>query len=416
MRAALLCLLLLVPLVPLAARPASCVKTGSVCLEPAETRKVNGADVYLACWRYEDAYDCRSDSTVSNCAPLRDAGCSQLGSNCVSLAADGSCLLASYRYRCPDQPASQIQQTVCSDAFCQDGGAGCFDTTRPPDTDLGLAVSMAEATREAGVYGVNPDRLELFRGERDECSVKVLGGAVLKSCCEGSGGGAGFSNHALLLSALSAGAGIAGGAGNSALRAGSHYVYDALYEQTDSVLMDKGLSAMNNWASELNTSSSFGAYGFTFSYSVEGGFAFTGFDPTSFAAAVAIQLVTEWLSCTPAEQTYALKQGQNLCVYADSYCSNKVPILDICLEQKEVHCCFNSVLAKTVNRQGRAQLGLPANQCGGFSQAQLQALDFAAMDFSEFMASIQPHLPEAGASASQVQASVRQRAASYYGQ
>jgi conjugal transfer mating pair stabilization protein TraN len=399
-----------------AASSAPCVKTGSVCVEPAETRRVNGADVHLDCWRYQDSYTCRSADAIGNCQPLRDAGCGQVGSSCVSTDADSTCLMANYVYSCPVTPASTTQTTVCDDSFCQAGGPGCFDTSRTPDADFGQAATMTEVTREAGVYGVDSSRVEIFKGYRDECTVKVLGGAVIKSCCEGSGGGAGYSNHAVLLTALGAGVGVAGDAAKSAVKTGSAYVYDALFEQTDSGLMDKGLSAMNNWASSLDTNTSFGAYGFTFSYSIEGGFAFTGYDPYSFAASVAIQMISEWLSCTPTEQTYALKKGQNLCVYVDSYCSNKIPIVNICIEKKEVNCCFNSVLAKIVNRQGRFQLGMPANQCGGFNQAQIQAINFAAIDFTEFIASIQITPPSVTDTANKVSTTVQKKVADYYHQ
>lgn len=395
---------------------ASCAKTGSICVEPAETRKINGADVYEDCWRYQDTYSCRSASAINNCQPLRDKGCGQVGSTCVSTGADGACLMADYVYSCPDKAAATTHTTVCDNSFCQDGGAGCFDTTRTPDTDFGQAAAMTEVTRQAGVYGVDPSKIEIFKGYRDECTVKVLGGATIKSCCEGSGGGAGYTNHAVLSAGLSAAGGVAGGVGRSAIKTGSNFVYDALYQQTDSALMDKGLSAMNNWAADMSSSSTFGAYGFTFSFSVEGGFAFTGFDPYSFAASVAIQMIMEWLSCTPAEQTFALKKGQNLCVYVDSYCSNKIPIIDVCIEKKEVNCCFNSILAKIVNRQGRGQLGLPGNQCGGFNQAQIQSINFAAIDFSEFIATITSATPNKANMTNQVNSTVQQKVQSYYAQ
>jgi conjugal transfer mating pair stabilization protein TraN len=55
-------------------------------------------------------------------------------------------------------------------------------------------------------------------------------------------------------------------------------------------------------------------------------------------------------------------------------------------------------LARLINAQGRAQLGRgwgTAEQpdCSGFSVAELQALDFARMDLSEFYAEIAPSLP-----------------------
>ncbi|WP_350979909.1 conjugal transfer protein TraN, partial [Shewanella sp. AC34-MNA-CIBAN-0136] len=70
-----------------------------------------------------------------------------------------------------------------------------------------------------------------------------------------------------------------------------------------------------------------------------------------------------WLKCNTAEQTLSLKRGQNLCVQTGTRCTKKV--LGVCLEREQDHCCFNSILAKLINRQGRSQLGMPMDQCGG---------------------------------------------------
>ena len=169
---------------------------------------------------------------------------------------------------------------------------------------------------------------------------------------------------------------------------------------------------MNDWASGLGGGSEFGAYGFTFSYSADAGFSFVGFDPYSFAIAIAIQIVTEWLNCEPQEQTFQMKKGQNLCVYVDSYCAKSV--LGVCTEIRERSCCFNSVLAKLVNHQGRQQLGLPLNQCGGFNQQQIEAIDFSKIDFSEFIASIYVEPVNNAELNKQVNATVHDKVNNYY--
>lgn len=215
---------------------------------------------------------------------------------------------------------------------------------------------------------------------------------------------------------MSGGAAVVGQVGKDGIKAGSQYVYDALYGSTDISLVDKGLTSMNDWAGGLGSSSTFGAYGFQFSFSMADGFSFVGFDPYSFAISIAINMVMEWLSCDPNEQTLMMKKGQNLCVYVGSYCSHKIPIINVCTEIKQQQCCFNSILAKIVNRQGRAQLGLPANQCGGFNQAQLQALNFAAMDFSEFIASLNVDSVNNASLNSQINSTVQNKVNSYYGQ
>lgn len=61
-----------------------------------------------------------------------------------------------------------------------------------------------------------------------------------------------------------------------------------------------------------------------------------------------------------------------------------------CVQRAEVHCCFNSMMAKIVHDQGRQQLnnfsfGSVHNpNCNGFTLEQFQALDFSKFDFSAY--------------------------------
>ncbi len=409
--------------------PKSCVQTRQdICVDATPCKSVSGVTTCLAgvalatgavnvnasCWKYEATFSCEDTASVDSCQPMRDRSCGQIGSTCLSTDPDGKCVSVGMSFSCPDKPLTTTQQTVCDTAFCQ-SGSGCFETTSKADKDFGIAAAMVEVSREAGVYGIEGGRIEIFKGFREECSVKGLGGLELNSCCNPSGGGAGYKNSALMSTALSAGGGVAGSLGGSVVKAGSAYVYDALYQQSGSALMDKALGAMNSAASNLGSSTTnFGAYGFDFSFSVANGFEFVGFDPTSFAISIAIQLITQWLSCTPEEKVHAMKKGQNLCVFVESYCASKIPIINVCIEVKQVSCCFNSILAKSVNRQGRAQLGMAMNQCGGFDQAQLKALDFSRIDLSEFIATLQITPPNMSSLNNQVSATVRQKINSYY--
>ena len=57
------------------------------------------------------------------------------------------------------------------------------------------------------------------------------------------------------------------------------------------------------------------------------------------------------------------------------------------------------MLARIINEQGRVQVGkswgsAQGPDCAGFTIAELQSLDFAAMDLSEFYASLVPTLPD----------------------
>ncbi len=97
-----------------------------------------------------------------------------------------------------------------------------------------------------------------------------------------------------------------------------------------------------------------------------------------------------------------------------SACTRKIWLIGTCLEVTETSCCFNSLLTKLINRQGRVQLGLSAQSCSGFSEAQILKLNFAAMDFSEFIQTMVPKPTDLPATASRVNQTVTQKVTDYY--
>lgn len=398
-----------------------CKKFGDVtaCLAGTPSPPANAVMLTESCWQYEASFTCRDSSSVDTCTPLRDRGCGQINTQCLTYKNDDpaqGCISATLTFQCPDKPPTVKETTICDTSLCQADGTGCFDTSHRPDRDFGTAAAMAEAQRESGVYGTHGGTPEVFKGYMDECSVKTIGGSDIKSCCTAAGGGSAYTNYAVI--GVTAKAAYA--VGKEEMKAGSKYLYDALFNAQDASLAAEGASAAagglsgevaDGVASQAGTS--FGAYGFEFSYSAAGGFEFVGFDPYSFAFSVAVMIITEWLSCDTQEQVMQMKRGQNLCVYIESYCASKV--LGVCVEKKERHCCFNSVLAKLINRQGRAQLGLPMNQCGGFDTDQLARLDFSTMDLSEFIATIVPKDVTSGELTPSVTETVNKKVCDYYG-
>jgi len=145
------------------------------------------------------------------------------------------------------------------------------------------------------------------------------------------------------------------------------------------------------------------------------------FDPWSLAIAVVIYIVMSMSSCNEDEGKLAMKEGAGLCHTIGTWCSSCIRIFGkcvACIEHTTGKCCFNSKLARIVNEQGRVQVGKGWGSgenpdCSGFSIAQLQSLDFAAMDLSEFYASIVPTLPSVGT----IQGSNASRLTTcYYGQ
>lgn len=101
------------------------------------------------------------------------------------------------------------------------------------------------------------------------------------------------------------------------------------------------------------------------------------------------------MDCKDADIETALKRDARLCVDLGAYCSKKLPLIGTCLERTYSHCCFNSLLAKSIDTQGKAMLGMGMGtarhpNCGGFTASQLQSLDLSAMDLAEFMDQVNP--------------------------
>ena len=375
---------------------ADCQKNSEICVEGPATRNIGGYPVYRDCWRYRAQYSCVSQTMTDDCQPLRDRGCSQVGSSCVDTNPQGACMLYEQTWQCRVSSGSTSTITNCGgQQFCIDGR--CFDAGSTPDTDFARMVTAMEVQREAGKY-VDPNSLVVFNGYDNRCRKKLFG---LVNCCKGAGSSSSlFSNLNLI---LAAGGQVWGAVGSS-------YTYDALFTSDAPDMVIAGFEAL------------FGAGGGSSALAglLAGDLSVASFIETLVPgpwtiAILAIQL-SGILDCEQAEQILAMKRDNRLCHGIGSYCSSRLPIIRLCVETTESYCCFNSRLARILNEQGRGQLGRgwggPQNpDCGGFTVTQLQSLDFSRMNLSEFYAEIAPTLPDAGAMRSRAQ----QKVNSYFG-
>lgn len=345
------------------------------CVEGPAEKEINGELVYKDCWKYEHVYVCgNSSETQNDCDKLEsNKECVKVSSECIAADDSGKCVTTAHTYRCQEKEGTTVTETVCRPAECLDG---ICDQGDPADSDFSKVITMLETARQGAVYG-DFDNGRFFNGEVDECSKKVLG----FSCCD-TKVKAGTSNSSAFGKALS----FAGDATVETLKyVGSPYVYDVLSasDATSGILK---LLYGDATSGIYNPSLSFYGFGMT----LQGGTMYFTFDPTSFAFSVAAQIAMDFLQCEPKEQTLMLKKGQNLCHYVGTYCSKKV---GVCIERKESYCCYNSPLARILQEQGRPQLGkswgsAKAPLCEGFTQEELERLDFDAMDLSEFEALI----------------------------
>ena len=360
-----------------------CQRTTSTCSDamPA-TRRINSKDVTRACWQWTNSFDCVELDPTSDCSQPRFGQCAALGPpRCIdqdAFFAPPVCTAWRTDFRC--QTRAAIYNTVAdcgTQQFCADGT--CWDTGHPPDADFARTVTLLEAQREAGKY-LDVNALRVFKGYDNRCDKKLFG---LVNCCNRGGSNASglFSNLSLILSA-------GGQAGRAAF---SSYTYDALFTSDAPGLVVSGFEAL------FGTGLDSGLAGILAGDLAVADFVLSLAPGPWTLAMLAIQY-SGLLSCPQPQQVTAMKRDANLCQDLGEYCSRRLPIIRTCMEQTHTFCCFNSRLARLINAQGRAQLGRgwgTAEQpdCSGFSVAELQALDFARMDLSEFYAEIAPTLP-----------------------
>ena len=93
--------------------------------------------------------------------------------------------------------------------------------------------------------------------------------------------------------------------------------------------------------------------------------------------------------CSESEKVLAQQSLAGQCHYVGSYCSRKV--LGICTARGYGYCCFNSKLARIIQEQGHAQMGIAfgaaeSPDCRGLTPQEIEGVDFAKVDFSEFYA------------------------------
>ncbi|MFY7904729.1 MAG: conjugal transfer protein TraN, partial [Burkholderiaceae bacterium] len=285
-----------------------CQKTTSVCTDPGGTRIINGQPITKDCWAWEETYACVT--MQSDCRDLSEnSACKLVHQNCESPNPDGTCALKALTYSCATGASGPTEVTTCNGGkFCLNGL--CFDQPAGNDKDFAMAMTMMEAGRQAAGYAQGQDLVKFFTGEAKDCSKTTFA-----NCCRTNTKGAGMNNGAMISTVMQA--------GRQAW--GSWYVYDSMMGSVRSTnalgaLYSRFASAEGSWSNFATGDffSGFSYYGVTFNPLAAGG-QFFSFDPTSFAIAIAIQVLSELLSCDQEEEVLAMQRGQNLCAYVGSY-------------------------------------------------------------------------------------------------
>lgn len=382
----------------LADTASACTVSSKVCVEPGETRLINGEPVYKDCWRWEVAYACREGETLSTCNELaKDPACELLSSTCLA-ETDGYCTLTNRTYRCKVSSDTVIEKEECTESICVNGL--CSGKDEPPNRNLTDVTAKLEIGRQAAVYG-DYENLRFFTGEAQTCRQK-LGGV---SCCRGKVRG-GYANSDSLGASYVFAAEVAK---ETVKTLGSPYVNDILMNNdTLAPLLTKlyGDAAMKAYSPSLSY------YGLSVSYTA-GELQFQ-FNPTVFFAMVAMDVALDYATCTPEEQALQLKKGANLCRYLGSRCTQFN--MGLCQIKEETYCCYRSSLARLVQEAAHEALGLswgtPAHPlCSGLTAHEFATLDLSGLDLTELKSAMTDNVaPTPAAENTALRAASRQKA------
>ena len=107
-------------------------------------------------------------------------------------------------------------------------------------------------------------------------------------------------------------------------------------------------------------------------------------------------------NCSASERELAEERNAGNTHYLGRYCSKRT-FFGVCIRRSRAWCVFGSKLGRILQQQGRAQLGIGWGNCRGLTVAEIEGIDFARLDLSEFTedlmdASKEPSvsLPDAG--------------------
>ncbi len=121
-------------------------------------------------------------------------------------------------------------------------------------------------------------------------------------------------------------------------------------------------------------------------------------------------------NCSSAERELARERHDGNTRYLGEFCTRR--ILGICVTRERAWCVFGSKLGRILQEQARAQLGVGWGSCRGLTVAEVEGVDFNALNLSEFTADLldggkEPSvsLPDAGGT----QTLMRNRIRAFYG-
>ena len=88
-------------------------------------------------------------------------------------------------------------------------------------------------------------------------------------------------------------------------------------------------------------------------------------------------------NCSASERELAEERNAGNTHYLGRYCSKRT-LFGVCIRRSRAWCVFGSKLGRILQQQGRRQLGIGWSSCRGLTVAEVEGIDFAGLDLSEF--------------------------------
>ena len=88
-------------------------------------------------------------------------------------------------------------------------------------------------------------------------------------------------------------------------------------------------------------------------------------------------------NCSASERELAEERNAGNTHYLGRYCSKRT-FFGTCIRRSRAWCVFGSKLGRILQQQGRRQLGIGWGSCRGLTVAEIEGIDFARLDLSEF--------------------------------
>ena len=301
-------------------------------------------------------FDC--PSTIGNDKHLTIAACE------ATCEQTGACTLESGQMQCPLGAFDCINETPGSeDYFCSPSVCATYEDegTYTPPVDDAFTPNDGAITEADGCT----DFIQIFNGKAESCRLPGIASAYQNCCNE--------ADEDLLTDSQ-------GSMSESVLwAAGINALYDAgaaAYAAYSAVPAGSGAGAAAGTTPSAFQSSLLESLG-----------------STTVIVTVAVVAVTTYLenACPPEGVVTAIKKKANQCVLLGQICTTS--FLGSCVQEREVHCCFNSLMATLVQVGGRAQLGMDFGtaetpNCRGFTPEEFQSIDFSKIDLTAYYAEI----------------------------